>query len=454
MGKIVDVQRATRSVAVSNLEATDGLDEIFHTRESVVRAYSRAFPVVFASAAGESISAADGRQYLDFLSGAGSMNYGHNPDFIKRALIDYLERDGLTNGLDLATTAKRDLLELFEQAILAPRGLNYRVQFCSPSGTNAVEAALKLARLATGRETIVAFHGAFHGVSAGSLAVTGSTFHRQGVTPPPAVVHVPYPESPWGQFDSLGLLQRLAADPSSGTSLPAAVILETIQAEGGVYIAPTEFLIGLRRWCTEQGVLLIVDDVQAGCGRTGPFFSFERAGIEPDLIALSKSISGYGLPMALLLVRPGIDVWRPGQHNGTFRGNQLAFVAAAAAIRRYWRGGPDGGLVTDVRRKAKLVADYLEQRVRTRFGIPVRGMGLIWGVDLGGSGIPASRVSRLCFARGLVVEVCGRHDEVVKLLPPLTIGDAALVRGLDLLVSALAEASSHDPRPVVDGRAG
>lgn len=419
------------------------MTSIFAERESQVRSYPRSFPVLFATAKGEQLTTDDGVSYLDFMAGAGSMNYGHNPEFAKQALIDYLTDDGLANALDLSTTAKGRFLDEFSTHVLAPRGLDHKVQFTSPSGTNAVEAALKIARLVTGRTNIVSFSGAFHGVSTGSLAATSFDYYRRGLHATlPRMTAVPYPVSPMGEFDSLDYLERLVGDPCSGAEKPAAVILETLQGEGGVYVAPTEFLRGLRAWCDRHQVLLIVDDIQVGCGRTGSFFSFERAGIVPDLITLSKSISAYGLPMALLLIKPEYDIWQPGQHNGTFRGNQLAFVAAAAAIREHWT---DDRFAAEVRRKGA----YVEQRLRTEVaarhdGVVVRGLGLIWGIDLGRSMLSATKVSQLCFERGLIVEICGRDGEVIKLLPPLTISDAGLAHGLDVLVGTLDEAGSDE----------
>lgn len=392
--------------------------------------------MVFSKAKGEFLHTDDGVSYLDFLAGAGSLNYGHNPEPIKCRLIEHLESDGLTHGLDLATTAKAAFLDALYRHVLTPRGLDYKVQFCSPSGTNAVEAALKLARVATGRTGVVAFSGAFHGVSLGSLAATSSGFYRQGVQSSLGnVTHVPYPSSPLGAFDTLDLLGRIIDDPSSGTEKPAAILIETVQCEGGVYLAPTEFLVGLRELCDRHKILLIVDEIQTGCGRTGTFFSFERSGIQPDLVPLAKSISGYGLPMAMLLIRPDLDVWQPGQHNGTFRGNQLAFVGAAAALDLFWR---DDIFAQEVRQKGELVGGYLEREVALRFGARVRGSGLIWGIDIGElPSITAGKLSRLCFERGMVVETCGRTGDVLKLLPPLTISEANLMRGLDIVVEAL-----------------
>ncbi|MGW7428647.1 diaminobutyrate--2-oxoglutarate transaminase [Streptomyces sp. NPDC054861] len=432
-----------------------GLAEVYEDRESAVRSYARSFPATFETASREFLVSADGTRYLDFLAGAGALNYGHNPEFAKRALIDHMERDGLTHGLDLATTVKQDFLETFRDLVLRPRGLDHKVQFCSPSGTNAVEAALKVARLVTGRTNVIAFGGGFHGMSTGALAAVGSDFYKQGLRPTlSGVTHVPYPDSPMGPFDSLDLLDRLVGDPSSGVEKPAAVLLETVQCEGGVYVAPDAFLTGLRRWCDTHRVLLVVDDIQVGCGRTGSFFSFEEAGIAPDLITLSKSISGYGLPMALLLLKPEYDIWKPGQHNGTFRGNQLAFVAATAALRAHWADGADPAFGAEVRRKGELVTDLLRREVGTRFGALLRGRGLIQGIDLSGTNISGAKVSRRCFDHGLIVETCGRDSEVVKILPPLIAEDSSLLRGLEIIVEALYdEAEGARRRPATDGRA-
>lgn len=422
-------------------------ESIFESCESAVRSYSRSFPAVFARAKGDWLFAQDGTRYVDFFSGAGSLNYGHNPEVIKRHLIDYLESDGLVHGLDFATSAKADFLEVFRQHILMPRSLDYKVQCCSPSGTNAIEAALKLARLVTGRGNIISFSGGFHGVSAGSLAATGATYYKQGLYQSlPKTTQVPFPDSPFGEFDSLDFLRRLVEDPSSGTEKPAAILVETVQAEGGVYVASVNFLRGLRAFCDQHGILLIVDEIQAGCGRTGTFFSFERAGIKPDLVTLAKSIGGYGLPMALLLIKPQLDIWQPGQHNGTFRGNQLAFIAGAQAVRQFWT---DGDFESQVREKGGMVADYLDRYVTREFRLPVRGLGLIWGIDLSGcTGVTASRISQACFARGLVIETCGRHDDVLKILPPLTISRLNLELGLGLIIEALHELIGGENKPM------
>lgn len=433
--------RFRRDIGLANADGCDTLVRTIESVESTVRSYSRCFPAIFASAKDDLLVTQGGRVFLDFLSGAGTVNYGHNRPTLKQALISYLGADGLTHGLDLFTTAKADFLDAFSRHILAPRGLPYRVQFCGPSGTNAVEAALKLARLSTYRQTIVAFSGGFHGVSTGSLAATSAAFYRQGVQPTLSnVTHIPFPQSPLGTFDSLDLLRRMVADRSSGYEKPAAVLVEPVQGEGGVWVAPTLFLQELRQFCDEHAITLIVDEIQSGCGRTGSFFSFERAGIVPDLVTLSKGISGFGLPMSVLLIKPEHDVWQPGQHNGTFRGNQLAFVTAAAAIREFWCDGIDGAFAHSVRRKSSIVEKHLREANLARLGLAVRGIGLIWGIDAtGAANISMGKVSRRCFDEGLIVETCGRTGEVLKILPPLTISDDNLVRGLHIITSALGQ---------------
>ncbi|MFI5528775.1 aspartate aminotransferase family protein [Kitasatospora sp. NPDC051853] len=426
----------------------DSGTEVFETLESEVRSYSRRFPAVFATARGAVLTDETGREYLDFFCGSGALNLGHNPPALKARLLEYLAADGLTHGLDLFTVAKRDFLTALRSSVLAPRGLSHKVQFCGPTGTNAVEAALKLARKATGRSTVVSFYGGFHGVSGGSLAVTGDRATRAAAgTELHHTVFVPYPDGPTGEFDSVGLLERMVADTSSGVQLPAAVILEPVQSDGGIYCATPEFLRALREFTERHGILLIADEIWTGCGRTGDFFGFEESGIVPDLITLSKSISGYGLPLSLLLIAPHLDVWAPGEHSGTFRGNQLAFVTGAAALR-YWS---DQRFLDQLSANAVVLSSWADQ-VRSETGLAVRGRGPALGVDTADPRW-ADRVQRRCFERGLVIERCGRRDEVLRVLPPLTIGLLDLDRGLALLLDAIqATAPDRPHQGGLDGR--
>ena len=403
--------------------------ETMEKLESGVRSYSRAFPVEFTRAKMSRMYAADGRAYLDFFDGAGALNYGHNNDYIKEKILAYLADDGITHALDMFTGAKAAFFEAFDRMILQPRGLRYRLMSCGPTGTNAVEAALKLARKVTGRTGVFALTGSFHGMSLGSLAVTAGVDHREGAHVPLFFTNfVPHPNAVG--FDTIDYYEWLLTDNYSGVEKPAAFIIETTQAEGGIQIAPTPWLQRLRALCDRHGVLLIVDDIQVGCGRTGSFFSFERAGIVPDLVVLSKSVSGYGLPMSLLLIRPELDKFYPAEHNGTFRGNQLAFVGAKAALE--YREAVD--LDAQVRRKEKIVADYVEKVLMPMDGrLRHRGIGLIHGVDFEQLGDVSGAVAKECFRRGLVIERAGRNDCVLKLMPALTVTEEELAEGLDII---------------------
>lgn len=397
--------------------------QVFAQMESEVRSYCRHFPVVFAKESGHTIWDTAGRDYIDFFAGAGALNYGHNNPVIKEKLIEYLTKDGLTHSLDMATEAKEALLQRFDEVILAPRGLRYKVMFPGPMGTNSVEAALKLARKVTGRHTILSFTNGFHGTTIGSLSVTGNRTKREGAGMPDAM-------------DTAAYIERLLEDGGSGLSLPAAMILETVQGEGGINVASDAWLQSIEKMCRKHGILLIVDDVQAGCGRTGTFFSFERAGIVPDIVCLSKSIGGYGLPLALTLIKPELDIWKPGEHNGTFRGNNLAFVAGQEALN-YWQ---DDSFGKSIEQKGQMVHARLEQLVTAYPYLQgeVRGKGLMQGIAVKPEGL-AEEICTRAFERGLVMETSGPNSEVMKLLPPLTITDEALKTGLAILEESIKD---------------
>ncbi|KOG43982.1 diaminobutyrate--2-oxoglutarate aminotransferase [Streptomyces virginiae] len=420
------------------MTTTAPIPTVFDTVESEVRSYCRAWPVVFDRAEGSRLHDENGRSYLDFFAGAGSLNYGHNNPVLKQALLDYIARDGITHALDMSTTAKRAFLETFHSTVLAPRGLPYKVMFPGPTGTNAVEAALKLARKAKGREAVVSFTNAFHGMSLGSLAVTGNAFKRAGAGVP--LVHstpMPFDNYLGGRVPDFLWFERLLEDSGSGLNDPAAVIVETVQGEGGVNVARAEWLRALADLCRRRDMLLIVDDVQMGCGRTGDFFSFEEAGITPDIVTVSKSISGYGLPMSLCLFKPELDIWEPGEHNGTFRGNNPAFVTATAALQTYWRDGV-------LRERTRVQGARIEQALvdlcadHERDGASYRGRGMVWGLEF----TRKERAAEVChraFEHGLLVETSGPESEVVKLLPPLTVSADELDEGLDILARSVRE---------------
>ncbi|UGT41603.1 diaminobutyrate--2-oxoglutarate transaminase [Nocardia yamanashiensis] len=406
---------------------------VFETLESNVRGYCRSWPTIFDTARGAWLTNEHGKDYLDFFAGAGALNYGHNNPVLKRALIDYIASDGITHGLDMSTVAKARLLETIREVLLAPRGFDYKVQFPGPTGANAVEAALKLARKVTGRTTILNFTNAFHGMTLGALSVTGNAAKRAGAGVP--LVHAtPMPYDGYhAAGDDLSWMRAALDDSSSGVDKPAAVIVETVQGEGGVNVARAEWLRQLAEMCSTRGILLIVDDVQMGCGRTGPFFSFEVAGITPDIVVLSKSIGGYGLPMALVLMRPELDQWAPGEHNGTFRGNNAAFVTAEAALRHYWS---DGELEAATLVKGERIRAHLTALTETFDGLSVRGRGLVNGLVFADAS-QAAKVCRVAFDNGLLVETAGTRDEVVKLMPPLTIREDEITHGLGVLTQAV-----------------
>jgi diaminobutyrate-2-oxoglutarate transaminase len=426
-------------------EASQQENETFLRLESNVQSYARTFPRVFTRALGTEVWDVQGRRYLDFLAGAGSLNYGHNNPILKEALISYIQEDGLTHSLDLYTPAKETFLEAIEDVLFAPRGLDYVVQFTGPTGTNAVEAALKIARKVTGRTNVISFTNGFHGVSVGALAATGNQHFRgaagvalQGVTV------MPYDGYFGSKVDTIACIDRMLTDPSSGVDEPAAMLIELVQGEGGLNAARLDWLKRLQALCDRKGILLIVDDVQAGCGRTGTFFSFEAAGLTPDIVTMSKSISGYGLPMAIVLIARKVDQWRPGEHNGTFRGNNHAFITAAAALENYWRT-PD--FVEDLQAKG----DHLAERLQTFVDrhpddlLEVRGRGMMRGVVCADPNL-AAKITASAFERGLIIERAGPYDEVIKCLMPLTTPLEQLDEGLDILGSAMDEVFSA-PRP-------
>jgi len=416
--------------------------ETIERLESQVRGYCRSFPTVFAQARGARLTDVEGRSYVDFFSGAGALNYGHNDPWMKQELIRYLTDDGIVHGLDMATVAKARFLEALEDVVFVPRGLDYRVQFPGPTGTNAVEAALKLARKVTGRDTIISFTNAFHGMTLGSLAITGNAFKRRGAGVPLTLGDtMPFDGYLGDDVDTLDYLDALMSDEGSGVDLPAAVILETTQAEGGINVASDPWLRRLERICREHEILLVVDDIQVGCGRTGPFFSFERAGITPDLVCLSKSLSGYGLPLAVLLIRPDLDVWDPGEHNGTFRGHNPAFVTARAALETYWR---TDSLSQRVEANSRAIRARLESVLEStpEIDAEIRGLGMILGIACA-EPEHAGRICREAFARGLIMETAGPESQVAKVMPPLVVDELTLKEGLDALEASVRAVAAH-----------
>lgn len=410
---------------------------IFEEMESEVRGYVRAFPAVFDTAKGAYLYDEQGNEYIDFFAGAGTLNYGHNNPLISSALIEYLQRDGIVHALDKATVAKKNFLQKFRDTILAPRNLDYKIQFTGPTGTNAVETALKLARMVKRRSNIIAFTNGYHGLTMGALAVTGNDFYRdESYGARNNADSVPFDGYLGPNVNTIDYLRKFLEDGSSGVDLPAAIIVETIQGEGGINVASAEWLRALEQLCRDLDILLIIDDIQMGNGRTGTFFSFEDAGIKPDMITVSKSIGG-GLPMAILLMRPELDQWQPGEHTGTFRGNNLAFIAATQALT-YW----DNDDFSDaIKYKGQIMKDELEKiiaKYKDQLDIELRGRGMVWGLDIDRSGF-AAEVSSEAFANNLLIELAGADDNVVKFLPSLIINEETLRSGIAIIDHVIGE---------------
>ncbi len=423
------------------IKAESETDPFLH--ESEVRSYCRSFDATFSTAKGSRLTCANGRSYIDFLAGCSALNYGHNDPDMVAALLEYLETGGVAMGLDLHTQAKAQFIDTFVRLILERRSLAYRLQFPGPTGTNAVEAAMKLARKVTGRSQILAFTNGFHGCSTGALAATANRHHRMGAAVQLHGVTRTYFDGYLGpDVDTAGLLDKALSDPSSGFDLPAAILVETVQGEGGLNVASGGWMKKIARIARKHGALLIVDDIQAGCGRTGSFFSFEPHEIEPDIVVLSKSLSGFGLPMSLVLIRPDIDQWAPGEHNGTFRGDSLAFITAAIALRKFWS---DDDLMRDVRRRGKMIRAALEDMTKLIPAARVKGRGMMLGLDVG-NGRLAGAISQRCFANGLIIETSGARGEVVKVLAPLTTPDELLCEGLGILRAAVEQEAARTQR--------
>ena len=365
----------------------------FETYESVVRSYCRHFPKVFTNAKGAVLTDEDGVEYIDFFCGAGAVNYGHNNEYIKQKMVDYLSTDGIIHALDMYTVPKREFIETLEKKIIEPRGFNYKIQFCGPTGTNAVEAALKLARKNKGRRNVFAFMGCFHGMTLGALSLTSEMYARNGAGASLSdVTHIPAPYMFEG-LDVIQYMQTLIDDDHSGVDKPAAVVMETLQAEGGIRPFSDEFLRQVREFCDRNDILMIVDDIQVGCCRCGSFFSFERAGIEPDMVVMSKSIGGLGMPLAILLL------------------------------------------------KGELVKSFIEREILPLDSrLELRGMGLIWGIDFGKIDPELSEVViEKCFDNRLICECAGRDGAVLKIMPPLVIEDTLLMKGLNIVADAAKE---------------
>jgi len=413
---------------------------IFNQYESEVRGYVRSFPTVFKTSKMAEIWDEDGKRYIDFFAGAGALNYGHNNPVVNDAVINYLQNDGIGHALDMATVAKREFMESFVNNILKPRNLDYKLQFVGPTGTNAVETALKIARKVKGRKQVISFTNGFHGMSMGSLSITGNAYyHDESYGVPGYTTQVPFHNYLGDKVDTMAYLRRIIEDASSGTELPAAIVLETVQAEGGINVAGEEWLQALRQICDDFDILMIADEIQIGNGRTGEFFSFERAGVMPDIVTLSKSI-GAGHPMSLVLLKPELDKWSPGEHSGTFRGNNLGFVAQTAALNHFWH---DKQFEVETKLKAQLVERRMQDLALAFPALikDIRGIGMIWGAEFKKPELTGLICSQ-AFEDGLVIETAGADSEVIKFLGPLVITEELINEGFDVLEAAIRKVIS------------
>ncbi|WP_439524225.1 diaminobutyrate--2-oxoglutarate transaminase [Marivita sp.] len=409
------------------------IDSIFERRESEARSYCRGMPAVFTSASGSEMTDDTGKTWIDFLAGCSSLNYGHNDPDMKAALIEHITNDGIAHGLDLHTNTKAAFLESFEKHILAPRGMDHRVMFTGPTGANAVEAAMKIARKVTGRTNIIAFTNGFHGVTTGALAATGNGYHRGGAGMSlNGVTRMPFDGFFPGETDTVEFLDAMLKDKSGGVDAPAAILLETVQGEGGLNAASPKWIKRIAKLAKDHGALLIIDDIQAGCGRCGTFFSFEEMGVTPDIVTMAKSISGFGLPMAMLLVRPEYDIFGPAEHNGTFRGNTHAFITAKVAIDKFWS---DDSFQKELAEKSQIIHDALADLAAMVPDAYLKGRGLMQGVDVG-SGDLAGDICSRAYDKGLIIETSGSEDQVIKVLAPLTTPKETLRKGFNILMDA------------------
>lgn len=411
--------------------------------ESNARSYPRNLPIAIKRGAGSYVEDMDGNVFIDFLAGAGSLPLGHSHPEVVEAVQRQVAL--LAMALDFPTEPKDEFTAT--QLALLPEAMRGRmkIQFCGPTGANAVDAALKLCKTATGRTDIITFHGAFHGSSHSAMALTGLVSQKQPISNTmPGVHFFPYPStqhcSLGGDPDTVGVrcleyFERALKDPLGGVARPAAVILEVVQGEAGAVVAPKEFVQGVRRVTRELDIPMIVDEVQSGWGRTGTWWAFEQHGIEPDVILASKAIGGIGLPVAIILYDERLDVWAPGAHSGTFRGNQLAFVAGVEAARIMKRDR----VLDNVIEQGAYALGALEALEREHEIVrEVRGSGLMLGVEIAdptgrdSSGL-ARAIQRAVLERGLIVELGGRHGAVVRWLPPLNVTRRTLDQALDIL---------------------
>jgi diaminobutyrate-2-oxoglutarate transaminase len=428
--------------------------------ESNARTYPRRLPLAIRKARGAYVTDADGKTYLDCLAGAGTLALGHNHPVVIEALRRHLDEELPLHTLDLTTPAKDEFVEELFASLPPAFAARAKIQFCGPGGADAVEAALKLVKTATGRRSLLSFQGGYHGQTHGTLALMGNLGPKSPVSGLMPDVHfLPYPyayrcplgcESCDGRHTS-DYVEYLLDDPEGGVPHPAGMILEVVQGEGGCIPAPDGWLRDMRRITRDRHIPLIIDEIQTGWGRTGKLYAFEHAGIEPDVLVLSKAIGG-SLPLAVVVYREELDVWKPGAHTGTFRGNQLAMAAGLATLRFIREN--------DLSAHADRIGQRLQERLQELQQVhpfigDVRGRGLMVGAEIVDpdrqdrwgrpphDGARSRRIQQECFQRGLILEVGGRHGSVLRFLPPLIVTAAEI----DAIGNTLAAAcAASQPR--------
>lgn len=426
--------------------------------ESNARSYPRKFPFALAKAKGSWVQDVEGNQYLDFLCGAGTLALGHNYPEVNKAMVELLTGDFPLHTLDLTTAVKDEFVHTLLSLLPSPLRENAKIQFCSPSGTDATDAALKLCKTATGRSSIIAFQGGYHGMGHGALACTGNLGAKSKINGlMPEVQFMPLPYSyrcPFGLGGEQGVdaacafFERTLKDPESGVKKPAAVIIEPVLGEGGVIPVPFKFMQTIRRVTEELDIPMIVDEIQCGIGRTGKFYAFEHSGIVPDVILSSKAVGG-SQPLAVVIYNKKLDIWTPGAHAGTFRGNQLAMKAGTILIKKV----SEPAFLSDVKRKGRIIFDRLTD-LKNRVSIigDVRGLGLMIGVEFidpnGGkdimgkflpSGEIASKVQKLCFENRFIMEKGGRNGSVMRCLCALNVTDEEISKAMEIFEKCVIE---------------
>jgi diaminobutyrate-2-oxoglutarate transaminase len=443
------------------VEATDYLASV----ESNARTYASSFQRTFVSGRGVRMFDAHGREYLDCLGCAGALPLGHQHPEVKEAILDFVSSDRIQQALDLATPAKFEFVHQLFSHLPAELRDNAKIQFCGPTGADAVEAAIKLMKFYTQRSPIIAFHGAYHGMTSGALGATGNLTAKSGTGFVNGDVHfAPFPyrfRCPFGtdgedtDLLSLNYIRTILADPESGIPKPAAMIVEVVQGEGGVIPASDRWLRGVRELTLEYDVPLVIDEVQTGLGRTGAMFAFERAGIIPDALILSKAIGG-GYPLSVLIYHRRLDVWPPGMHAGTFRGNQIAMVAGYTTMRVIER---DGLARNAARIGAMLAAGFSQMAERFNFLADIRGRGLMIGIEItqrdrgrrasSEDAAVARAIKHNCFKNGLIIETGGRNSAVLRFLPPLILTESDVDEILARFERAVDDASRNLSRDLV-----